>query len=214
MDFEGYYVLIRNQEFRSGMSLVSNAKSEIQHALRCQSRNAAVRVLVATSSLAANALPVHLRTEHMTNPLGIDVATPVFEWQSNSLTPIWMQSGIRSDSGNRRRELAERQDGYMGFGPRRRLDSINIAYGGPALQPQQRYFWRVKTWDSKCVSTVSAPAWFETGLLSSSDWKAQWIRRDDPAANKELADVRWLWLAGADPHKPAFGNVRGISITC
>ena len=91
-------------------------------------------------------------------------------------------------------------------------DSINIAYGGPALQPQQRYFWRVKTWDSKGVSMVSAPAWFETGLLSSSDWKAQWIRRDDPAANKELADVRWLWLAGAGPAQSAFGDVRGISL--
>ena len=33
-----------------------------------------VCVLVATSSLAVFALPVHLRTEHMTNPLGIDAA--------------------------------------------------------------------------------------------------------------------------------------------
>jgi len=44
----------------------------------------------------------------------------------------------------------------------------------------------------------------ETGLLSPSDWSAKWIRRTNPAAEQELAAVRWLWLPNADAqHVPA-----------
>ncbi|HZL28174.1 MAG TPA: family 78 glycoside hydrolase catalytic domain [Acidobacteriaceae bacterium] len=163
-------------------------------------------VLVAASSFAIHALPVHLRTEQMTNPLGIDVPKPVFEWQSDSIAPNWMQSAyevtVASDAG----KLLHGDADVWNSGRVAGSDSINIAYGGPALASQRRYFWRVKTWDNHGNSTVSAPAWFETGLLTPADWKAQWIRRDDPAADKELADVRWLWLAGADPRKVPAGT--------
>src|SRR5207249_3105967 len=80
-------------------------------------------------------------------------------------------------------------------------DSINITYHGPALKSQTRYFWSVRVWDNKGSSSTSSLAWFETGLLSPSDWSAKWIRRTDPAAEQELAAVRWLWLPGADPPK-------------
>jgi alpha-L-rhamnosidase len=45
------------------------------------------------------------------------------------------------------------------------------------LQPAMRYFWQVKVWDGNGVeSKWSAPAWFETGLLSAADWLgAKWI---------------------------------------
>src|ERR1700744_4198778 len=151
------------------------------------------------ASIAANALPVHLRTEHMANPLGIDVAKPVFEWQSDAITPNWMQSAYEVTVAADVASLQNARTAIWDSGRIAGSDSINIVYGGPALQSQQRYFWRVKTWDSKGVSSVSAVAWFETGLLAPSDWKAQWIRRDDPAEKKELADVRWLGLPRMDP---------------
>jgi alpha-L-rhamnosidase len=45
------------------------------------------------------------------------------------------------------------------------------------LQPATRYFWQVKIWDGAgTASDWSAPAWFETGLLSPADWSgAKWI---------------------------------------
>ncbi len=44
------------------------------------------------------------------------------------------------------------------------------------LKSGSRYFWRVRVWDKNDqVSDWSEPAWFETGLLSSSDWRARWI---------------------------------------
>src|SRR5665213_1444533 len=170
-------------------------------------------VLVAASSFAIHALPVHLRTEQMTNPLGIDVPKPVFEWQSDSITPNWMQSAYEVTVASDSASLLNAKTPLWDSGRVAGSDSINVAYGGPALKSRQRYFWRVRTWDNHGASTVSAPAWFETGLLTSSDWKAQWIRRDDPAADRELADVRWLWLPGADPHKVPAGTSAELHYT-
>ena len=62
-------------------------------------------------------------------------------------------------------------------------------------------------WDNKGKEEESAPAWFETGFLSPSDWSAKWIRRDDPAAAHELSTVRWLWLPNTDAQHVAPGTV-------
>ena len=45
------------------------------------------------SVLHAFASPVHLETEHRTNPLGVDATAPRFAWQSDSRVPNWMQQG-------------------------------------------------------------------------------------------------------------------------
>lgn len=47
------------------------------------------------------------------------------------------------------------------------------------LAPATRYFWQARIWDGGGeVTEWSAPAWFETGLLSPADWAgAKWISR-------------------------------------
>ena len=46
-------------------------------------------LLYATSAQAA---PVHLRTNALENPLGIDTSHPTFSWRSDAKTPDWTQS--------------------------------------------------------------------------------------------------------------------------
>lgn len=57
------------------------------------------------------------------------------------------------------------------------------------LAPATRYHWQVKTWNGDGVSSDwSAPAWFETGLLSAADWAgAEWIAQAPPSGTP--ADV-------------------------
>lgn len=57
---------------------------------------------------------------------------------------------------------------------------MGVAYGGPALQSAQRYYWTVQVWDADGrPSNWAAPAWWEMGLLHQADWQgAQWISPD------------------------------------
>jgi alpha-L-rhamnosidase len=150
---------------------------------------------------------MHLQTEHRSNPLGMDAATPRFAWQSDSRAENWMQQAyeiyLGTDAGAVRGGRGEIWDS----GRVASADSIDVAYRGPALHSQTRYFWSVRVWDNKGANELSAPAWFETGLRSASDWSAEWIRRDDPATAHELAAIRWLWLPHADAEHVAAGTV-------
>jgi alpha-L-rhamnosidase len=153
---------------------------------------------------AVHADPVHLRTNSLDSPLGIDTPRPTFSWQSNARTPNWMQSAyevlIATDAKNLLPGNADAWDS----GRIDSSESVNITYGGAALKSQQRYFWKVISWDDKGAQTISAPAWFETGLLTAADWKAQWIARRDPVAEQELNAIHWIWLPNSDAmHVPS-----------
>ena len=48
--------------------------------------------LLFVAAQVVQADPVHLRTNALENPLGIDTPHPTFSWQSDAKTPNWMQS--------------------------------------------------------------------------------------------------------------------------
>src|SRR5208282_2874491 len=144
------------------------------------------------------AIPVHLRTNALSTPIGLDTPRPTFSWMSEAITPNWVQSAyeilVDPDVKNLRAGHAASWDS----GRVASSESLNITYAGVPLKPQQRYAWKVITWDGEGKATTSETTWFETGLMSNSDWKAQWIRRKDPLAEKELSAIRWVWLQRAD----------------
>jgi alpha-L-rhamnosidase len=147
---------------------------------------------------AAQAAPVHLKTNALDRPLGIDTPTPRFSWQSNAATPNWMQSAyqvlVATDVTHLNSEKADAWDS----GRIASSESVDIPYAGSPLKPQQRYFWSVRTWDNHGRVAISMPEWFETGLMQPAAWKAQWITRRDSAAEKELKSIRWIWMPNMD----------------
>jgi alpha-L-rhamnosidase len=161
----------------------------------------------------AIASPIQLRTDHRINPVGIDSPKPTFAWQSDATTPNWAQSAYQILVATNEQNLTAGKPDIWDSGRVTSSDSLNIPYSGPAFKPQTRYLWLVRVWDNKGKESISAPAWFETGLLSRSDWHAQWIRRADPAAESELAAVRWLWLPGADAQKVPAGTTADFRYT-
>ncbi|RXH56304.1 family 78 glycoside hydrolase catalytic domain [Granulicella sibirica] len=162
---------------------------------------AGTSTLLATTAVAA---PVKLRTEQMTNPAAIDVAKPVFSWQSDATSANWMQSAYEVLVSTDPSKLVPGKANIWDSGKITSSDSVNIPYAGPALTAQTHYFWAVQVTDKQGKTTHSTPAWFETGLLTPSAWHSQWIRRDDPAAAHELEAIRWLWLPNTDPkHVPS-----------
>jgi len=157
-------------------------------------RKLAALLCLATAA-TSYAAPVHLRTNALESPLGIDTPHPVFSWRSDATRPNWMQSAyevlVATDPANLKSGKADAWDS----GRVTSSESVNITYAGSPLKPQQRYAWAVRTWDDKGRETTSSPAWFETGLTT---WQAQWITRKDPAAEAELSAIRWIWLPGTD----------------
>jgi alpha-L-rhamnosidase len=139
--------------------------------------------------------------------MGVDVASPRFAWQSNATSPNWMQQAyeiiVRTDES----AIGSGKGDVWDSGRIASPDSVDIAYRGPALHARTRYYWTVRVWDAVGRDEQSSPAWFEMGFLSSSDWTAQWIRRDDSAAALELQKIRWLWLRNADAAHVMGGTV-------
>lgn len=114
-----------------------------------------------------------LTCEYRTNPLGIDIKTPRISWKIRSDQRGTMQTAYQV-------QVAANQEEFNAMlwdtGIVKSDESIHIEYGGPELKARTRYFYRVKVWDNfDRESSWSETAWWETGLLSSEEWKAEWI---------------------------------------
>src|SRR6202034_3911732 len=105
-------------------------------------RARAMRTLaVALASSAASvvlALPVHLRTNALEAPLGLDTPAPLFSWQSDAKTANWTQSAyeilVATDASLLHIGKADVWDSGRVASP----ESVNVRYAGSALKPQQR----------------------------------------------------------------------------
>src|ERR1043166_945681 len=114
-----------------------------------------------------------LRAEYLTNPLGIDAARPRLSWRITSAERNTVQSAYQMQVTRAGRPVWD-------SGRIQADSSIFVAYAGPALESRARYVWRVRVWDGKGrASAWSAPAWWEMGLLQTSEWTAAWIGRSE-----------------------------------
>ena len=151
------------------------------------------------SVAAAFAMPVDLRTNQRTDPLGIDAARPVLSWQSDATTNNWTQSAYRVLVASSLTKLQKGDPDVWDSGRRQSSESVNITYEGPALKSRQRCFWAVYTWDKQGNEEHSAEAaWWEMGLLQPSDWQARWIRRQDVDEEEVMTRTSWIWLPNED----------------
>ena len=150
-----------------------------------------VALLAATASYST---PVHLRCEDLTNPLGMDVAHPRFSWQSDNTERNWRQSAYQILVATSEARL--NKPDVWDSGKRESAESHGIVYAGPKLEPRRRYYWTVRVWDASGKPSEAVYAWWEMGLLETSDWSAKWISRSDPEQEADRAAMRWLWARG------------------
>jgi alpha-L-rhamnosidase len=158
---------------------------------------------------------VHLRCDGLENPLGIDVAKPELSWQMRDDRQSARQTAYEILVASSPAVLDSSKPDIWDSGKVQSGKSLFIEYGGPALQSRQRYYWAVRIWDAGGArSALSAPAWWEMGLLNASDWKAQWINRTDAEfAADRAAGVKWIWLAGENAIGHAPKGVRYFRYT-
>jgi len=123
----------------------------------------------------------NLLTENLTNPISIDVSHPGFSWQliSNKRNTTQTAYEIKVVLS----KAVVWNPGKISSG-----QSVQIPYGGTALQSNKKYSWQARVWDNTGkVSPWSEIAFWQMGFLSSSDWKAKWIepeyKEDSPHAS-------------------------------
>lgn len=114
-----------------------------------------------------------LRCEGMTNPIGISIKNPRLTWSVKSdkraVTQEWFKVTVMEEKPNGKRELIY-DTGDM--------KSSNTFVNLPEIFTKSgtRYVWTVEITDNyaeKCCAKDEA--WFETGLLYETDWKAKWV---------------------------------------
>ena len=129
--------------------------------------------------------PVNLRCEYLSDPLSIDAATPRLSWVPQSPRRGWMQSAYRVQVASSASDLAAGKADLWDSGKVKSSQTLGVRYAGAPLASGQRCFWRVQVWDEKdSAMPVSAPAFWQMGLLRQSDWRADWISAQTPRDSK------------------------------
>ena len=134
-------------------------------------------VMLAVASSSQDLAVKELTCDHKVNPLGIDNTSPGFSWKLSGSGNSIMQTAYSLRVSTDRKFQSDKivwQTGKVESD-----QSIHLVYNGNELKSGQRYYWQVRVWDNKGrVSKWSETAWLEMGLLSESDWKAEWIEME------------------------------------
>lgn len=131
--------------------------------------------------------PVNLTCEFQTNPLGVDTRTPRFSWVLADSSQGAAQTAYQMMVATSVDKLAESKPDVWNSGKLTSGQSHLVYFAGDSLASGTRYYWAVRIWnESGQSSLLSEPALFETALLDSSDWQAQWIANDSDPANAEM----------------------------
>jgi len=121
-----------------------------------------------------------LKCEYLNNPLGVDVEKPRFSWKILSNQRNIIQSAYQILVSESIDELKKGKGNCWDSGKRLSDQLTNIDYEGLKLQSNKTYYWSVLVWGENERKPVSCdPAFFHTGLLLHSDWKAKWIATKD-----------------------------------
>ena len=123
-----------------------------------------------------------LRTNNLASPLGIDT-TPVLSWTVTSDGFNQVQTHYQIEAAVSLDDLTAEKQLLWDSGQTASAANYGIAYQGKAPVSRQRVYWRVKVWNNQLSSEWSTPDFWEMGLLSSSDWSAQWIKRNQPQSD-------------------------------
>jgi alpha-L-rhamnosidase len=125
-----------------------------------------------------------LTVEGVADALGIDTAAPRLGWLVSSPERGVIQSAYQVRVASTVEKLTAGTTDIWDSGRVASSESTQVPYGGPALTSATRYHWQVRIWDAAGrASAWSPPAWWETGLLRTTDWHAQWIGRERPSAS-------------------------------
>ena len=108
---------------------------------------------------------IRLKTEYLTNPMGIDTVAPRLFWNC--------EGGITQTAW----QIMAQVNGQTVWDSQQTASSsMHAVYSGRALQSRDTVIWKARLWDERDeAGEWSEEASFEIGLLRAEDWQAQWL---------------------------------------
>jgi alpha-L-rhamnosidase len=132
----------------------------------------------AVGTLGAPLTVKNLRCEYKVDPMGIDVGKPRLSWELVNPERGVLETSYEIRVAQSEADLAKGKL-LWDSGKQPSEASIQMEYGGPALESRRIYYWQVRVADNHGhLSDWSQPAHWETGLLEATDWTAKWITPD------------------------------------
>ena len=110
---------------------------------------------------------IQLRTEYLKNPIGIDVPCPRLFWNCEGGVTQTAYQIVAAYNGKTIWDSGKVTSSQM----------TCVPFGGQ-LASRMRVEWAVTLWDENDQPGPTSSAFFEMGLLKSSDWSAKWIAGD------------------------------------
>lgn len=122
-----------------------------------------------------------MQAEHLHEPLGLDNVKPRFSWKIKGYEKNRFQISYRVMA------FSDYEGGRLLWDSGRVAgrQTTDIVWGGGPLQSGQRVYWKVFSEFEDCV-LESKMTWFEMGLISAADWKAEWITDREPILKDEF----------------------------
>ncbi|MFE2499273.1 glycoside hydrolase family 78 protein [Streptomyces scopuliridis] len=126
------------------------------------------------------------RAEHHRQPLGVGEARPRLSWEVFDVPAGWQQAGYEIESVDPDTGQA------VSSGRIDSDDSVLVPWPHPDLGSRSRRQIRVRVWGAQSpeVSGWSPALALETGLLEATDWTAEFITPDSPAADESVPLLR------------------------
>jgi alpha-L-rhamnosidase len=122
-----------------------------------------------------SAAPERLRTELLTDPIGLPVHAPRLSWWCADIRPAEVMAAWQIQAASNRKLLVANDPDLWDSGIVDGNPAGGVEYGGLGVEPRSVVFWRVRTFDSDGEpSDWSLPARFEFSILKD-EWLTQWI---------------------------------------
>lgn len=151
-------------------------------------------LFVLSAGAAAQTTLTALKTEYLSQPIGLDTPNPRFTWQMNDATPGAKQVAYRILVNTDSAALLNGKAALWNTGWQQSDRSL-VTYSGQSLKPFTKYFWRVDitNGNKKTASKISA---FEMGMMNMANWQGAWIADNENIKLKPAPYFRHTFMAG------------------
>jgi alpha-L-rhamnosidase len=133
-------------------------------------------------------MPVDLRCESLSDPLGIDTSIPRLSWKLKAVGNArnQFQSAYRIQVATTHALLSENSADLWDSARVSSNNQLHIEYEGQPFKSGIRCYWKVEVWDGEGRKpTQSEVFWWEMGLLLASDWTGHWIGDGKSLSNND-----------------------------